>query len=98
MLAPKLAPDALAPIATERDCRAHEPPETRIKPQPLVRDGKGRDGAKRIRKPPPSADAAFSARCQPGLRILARPQHDAIDAAEALNAIGFHLPLPGCFR
>jgi hypothetical protein len=34
----------------------------------------------------------FSARCQPGTRILARPQDDAIDTAKALDAIGFHLP------
>jgi hypothetical protein len=35
---------------------------------------------------------------QPGPRILARPQHDSVNAAEAVDAIGFHLPLPGCFR
>jgi len=30
---------------------------------------------------------------QPGPRILARPQHDAVNAAEAVDAIGFHLVL-----
>ena len=31
---------------------------------------------------------------QAGPRILARPQHNAVDAAEAFNVIGFHPLLP----
>ena len=57
-LAPKLAPDRLAQHGTERDDGSIEGPEGRRKPHFPVRDGTGRDGAKRISRPPRSTAPA----------------------------------------
>ena len=57
-LAPKLASDRLAQHGRELDEGSTEGPEGRRKPHLPVRDGIGRDGAKRISRPPRSTDPA----------------------------------------